>query len=254
MLTVTDLSIIHQQKPLLEDINLTLKPATLYGLIGHNGSGKSTLIKALARETKPSKGQICIDGKDLTTFSHKALAKTLAYLPQKLPDQAGFLVEDLVMLGRYPYQSWLSPPSNTDRQIVDEAMTMTGVKSLASRPLLALSGGEKARAWLAMCLAQKTNYLLLDEPLAALDVVYQVQVLKLIWSLAHEVGLSVLVIIHDLNLAAQFCDEIIALKGGRICHMGTPKTLMTTQTLKEIFGIELTLLTHPITQQKVAVV
>lgn len=254
MLITQQLSVYAYQKTLLKNINLQLKPATLYGLIGHNGSGKSTLIKVLSGNIKPSDGRVLLDGENLHDLSPKLLAKQLAYLPQKLPEQAGFSTKELVMLGRYPHQSFLSRPSEQDHQLVEKAMAVTGVAPFAAASLATLSGGEKARAWLAMCLAQQTPYLLLDEPLAPLDIVYQVQILELIQRLAHEQGLCVVVIIHDINLASQFCDEIIALKGGELVYQGDAQTLMNAETLHDIFGIRLTLLTHPTTGKQVAVV
>lgn len=254
MLITQNLSIHAFDKILLDDININIQPARLYGLIGHNGSGKSTLIKALAGEIRPSKGNIIIDNDNLNKLPPKLLAKKLAYLPQKLPDQSGFSVEELVMLGRYPHQSFLAKPSKTDHQIVQQAMTDTGVAKFAKGSLATLSGGEKARAWLSMCLAQQTPYLLLDEPLAPLDIVYQVQILKLIQNLAHDKGLGIVIIIHDINLASQFCDEIIALKGGKVCYVGDTNGLMNQETLHEIFGIDLHLFTHPQTGKQVAVV
>lgn len=254
MLITEHLYIHAYNKPLLEDISIRLESAKLYGLIGHNGSGKSTLIKALSGEIPPTKGVISIDGNNLNKLPARLLAKKLAYLPQKLPDQSGFSVEELIMLGRYPHQSFLSKPSDNDKQIVAEAMSETGVTKFAKESLAVLSGGEKARVWLSMCLAQKTPYLLLDEPLAPLDVVYQVQILKLIQRLAHDKGLAIVIIIHDINLAAGFCDEIIALKNGRVCYLGDTQTMMQKDTLTDIFGIDLHLLTHPSTGKKVAVV
>lgn len=254
MLTTQNLTIHAFDKTLLDDINLCICPAKLYGLIGHNGSGKSTLIKALAGEITPSAGNIYIDDKPLHQLPPKTLAKKLAYLPQKLPDQSGFSVADLVMLGRYPHQSFLAKPSAQDHQIVAQAMADTGISTFANGSLANLSGGEKARAWLAMCLAQQTPYLLLDEPLAPLDIVYQVQILKLIQTLACEKGLGVVIIIHDINLASQFCDEIIALKGGKVCYLGNTDNLMKKDTLHDIFGIDLHLFTHPKTGKQVAVV
>lgn len=254
MLVTQSLSVYTKDKSLLCDISLQLQPAKLYGLIGHNGSGKSTLIKALSGEIPPSQGEVLLDGQNLSQLSPKTLAKRLAYLPQKLPEQAGFNVKELVMLGRYPHQSFLSKPSDADHQIVHESMNATGIYQFAQKNLSLLSGGEKARAWLSMCLAQNADILLLDEPLAPLDVVYQVQILQLIQRLAHEKNLCVVIIIHDINLASQFCDEIIALKGGSLIYQGDTDNLMTQSTLSDIFGIDLTLLTHPKTGKKVAVV
>lgn len=243
-----------QNKTLISDISVQIQTGKIYGLIGHNGSGKSTLIKALAGETKPSDGQVTIDDKSLSSMSANELAKILAYLPQKLPDATHFSVKELVMLGRYPHQAWLAKPSKADEQIVLQSMQLTGVAQFAEQMVATMSGGERARAWLAMCLAQQTRYLLLDEPLAALDVMYQVEVLRLLRELVAKTGLTVVIILHDINLAAQFCDELIALKQGKIGHQGAVSELMTPSILQDIFGISFSLLTHPVTGQQVAVV
>ena len=254
MLTTQQLCIrTAQNKTLISDISIQIQTGSIYGLIGHNGSGKSTLIKALAGESKPSDGAILIDGVSLTSMTVGQLAKSLAYLPQKLPDATHFDVQELVMLGRYPHQSWLSKPSDEDWAIVKQSMQMTGVTQFANQAVSTMSGGERARAWLAMCLAQQTKYLLLDEPLAALDVKYQIEILKLLRKLVDENDLAVVIILHDINLATQFCDQLIALKQGKVCHQGATQTLMNQAVLQEIFGVQFELLTHPISGQKVAV-
>lgn len=253
MLTTTHLTITTPtQKILLNDISLQFQTGKLYGLIGHNGSGKSTLIKALAGETAPTKGQVLIDNEAVHTLPPKALAKKIAYLPQNLPSTNSFTVYDLVMLGRFPHQGWLAKPSDKDRAIVANAMAKTGVERFKHQAISELSGGEKARAWLAMCLAQETEYLLLDEPLAPLDIVYQVEVLSLLKNLAGD-GLGVVLILHDINLASQFCDELVALKQANLCHAGATAEIMSKDKLHDIFGIELTLINHPTAKHKVAV-
>ncbi|MDN5666240.1 MAG: ABC transporter ATP-binding protein, partial [Psychrobacter sp.] len=158
-----------------------------------------------------------------------------------------------VMLGRYPHQKWLQKPTQMDRDKVDQALKVTQTEAFADRITSTLSGGERARAWLAMCLAQDTKYLLLDEPLAALDMHYQIEVIQLIRRLVDEQGLSVVIIIHDINLAAQYADRIIALKNGRVCHNGTIKSTMQSEVLYDIFNVDMQLLSHPITGQPVAV-
>lgn len=254
MYQLEQLSVRVPNRILLDDIHLCLKPARLYGLIGHNGSGKSSLIKVLAQEQQHYEGRIDLDGRPLKQFSAREFAKKVAYLPQKLADASQFTVQELVMLGRYPHQGWLQKATEYDKQIVQESMKMTGVAQFAEQGVATLSGGERARAWLAMCLAQQSQYLLLDEPLAALDIRYQVEVFQLIRRLVDERGLGVVIIVHDLNLAAQFCDELIALKQAKICHQGSVEYIMQVDILKEIFGIELNLIAHPISGQKVAVV
>lgn len=254
MLTTTNMSFSLQNKTLLSDINLTLEKGKLYGIIGHNGSGKSTLIKLLAGEETPSIGNVEYQKKNIHKMPSKQLARNIAYLPQKLPEVQNFTVEELVMLGRYPWQKWLQKPTKNDRETVLTAMKQTRIDNKSTQTVSTLSGGERARAWLAMCLAQKTDFLLLDEPLAALDIVYQVDILRLIRDLVTEKGLGVVIIIHDLNLASQFCDEFIALKQGEVCHIGDSTNTMDEFVLKNIFGINLHLLSHPVNGHKVAVI
>ena len=228
-------------------------------------------------------------GTAVHTLPPKARARRIAALPQKLPDAADFLVRELVMLGRFPWQGWLQRPSAEDVARVEEAMAQTDVARLAAQPVNTLSGGERQRAWLAMCLAQQSEVLLLDEPLAALDIVYshppkasygvasprrttayclrrcalsetfggwlyQVEVLQLVRQLIAARGLTVVVIIHDINLAARFCDALIALKGGRLCRFAPVGEVMSAAALQEVFGVRLHLLDHPDGKHRVAVV
>ncbi|ELA09317.1 ABC transporter-like protein [Moraxella macacae 0408225] len=257
MLSIQSLCIIRQDKTLLDDITLSLQKGKIYALIGHNGSGKSTLIKALSGEMTPTHGQIVLsdfNDKAIADLPPKTLAKHIAYLAQKLPDANNFTVAELVMLGRYPYQKWLQKPTAQDYAIVAEAMAVTKITKFAERSVATLSGGERARAWLAMCIAQDTPYLLLDEPLAPLDIVYQVEILRLIQNLASQQGKAIVIIIHDINLAAQFCDEFIALKNGKLCHVGDVASTMNQAVLERIFGIQLHLINHPVSGKQVAVV
>ncbi|MGP5516237.1 ABC transporter ATP-binding protein [Psychrobacter alimentarius] len=253
MLHVNQLTISRQGNTLLDNISCELNSNELIALVGHNGSGKSTLIKALAGEMSVNGGSISLDERHIADYSNKELAQQMAYLPQQLPDAAGFTVRELVMLGRYPHQKWLQKPSQVDKDKVEQAMRTTQVEAFAERTTTTLSGGERARVWLAMCLAQDTRYLLLDEPLAALDMHYQLEVIQLIRRLVDEQGLSVIIIVHDINLAAQYADRVIALKNGRICHNGTIKSTMQPDILRSIFNVDMQLLSHPITGHPVAV-
>ena len=253
MLRVNQLTISRQGNTLLDNISCELSSNELIALVGHNGSGKSTLIKALAGEMSVNGGSISLDERHIADYSNKELAQQMAYLPQQLPDAAGFTVRELVMLGRYPHQKWLQKPSQVDKDKVEQAMRTTQVEAFAERTTTTLSGGERARVWLAMCLAQDTRYLLLDEPLAALDMHYQLEVIQLIRRLVDEQGLSVIIIVHDINLAAQYADRVIALKNGRICHNGTIKSTMQPDILRSIFNVDMQLLSHPITGHPVAV-
>ena len=254
MLSLDSVSFRSGDRVLLDAVSFSLPSGQLYGVIGHNGAGKSTLIRLLGGELLPSSGAVLLDGTAVHLLSPKARARPIAALPQKLPDAADFLVRELVMLGRFPWQGWLQRPSAEDVARVEEAMAQTDVARLAAQPVHTLSGGERQRAWLAMCLAQQSEVLLLDEPLAALDIVYQVEVLQLVRQLIAARGLTVVVIIHDINLAARFCDALIALKGGRLCRFAPVDDVMSAAALQEVFGVQLHLLDHPDGKHRVAVV
>ena len=253
MLRANNLNLHIQGNTLLDNVDCEIATNQLVALVGHNGSGKSTLIKALVGEMRSSSGDVTLNERSISDYGSKELAQHMAYLPQQLPDAAGFTVRELVMLGRYPHQKWLQKPNQIDKDKVAEALSVTQTEDLAERITATLSGGERARAWLAMCLAQDTRYLLLDEPLAALDMHYQLEVIQLIRRLVDEQGLGVIMIVHDINLAAQYADRIIALKNGRICHNGTITSTMQPDILRNIFNVDMQLLNHPITGQPVAV-
>ena len=223
------------------------------GLIGHNGSGKSTLLKLLARQVSPTHGSVRLDDRILGTWGDRPLARKLAYLPQNLPPAAGMTVRELVSLGRYPWHGALGRFGDTDTRKTEEAIALTGVEILADRLVDTLSGGERQRAWLAMLVAQNTDCLLLDEPISALDIHHQTEVLSLVRNLSQEKGLGIIVVLHDVNMAARFCDTIIALYTGEMIFQGTPKMLMTPEALQQIYGLPMDVLEHRPTGRLVAV-
>ncbi|MAM09708.1 MAG: iron-hydroxamate transporter ATP-binding subunit [Rhizobiaceae bacterium] len=229
-------------QPLTLDLSLKGQVA---GLIGHNGSGKSTLLKLLARQLPPLGGTVSLNGEPIDKLKDRALARQLAYLPQKPPPAAGMTVRNLVALGRYPWHGALGRFAKADREAVDEAMTLTRVTSMADRLVDTLSGGERQRTWLAMLVAQKPQCLLLDEPISALDIAYQIEILKLVGDLARNHDLGVIVVLHDINMAARFCDEIIALHSGRLLVRGTPEEILKPEILQSIYSIEMRVTTLP---------
>jgi iron complex transport system ATP-binding protein len=229
-------------RALLAPLSLALPASRVVGLIGHNGSGKSTLVKLLARQHSASAGVIRYEGVPLRDWSDRGFARKVAYLPQQTPAAAGLLVRELVALGRYPWHGALGRFGEADRAKVAEAMALTGVAPFADRMVDTLSGGERQRAWLAMLVAQDARCLLLDEPISALDIAHQIEILALMRRLADERGLGIVVVLHDVNMAARFCDEIIALHGGRLIARGSPDDIMTAQTLQAIYGIPMTVI------------
>ncbi len=245
LFALDDVAFALPERTLLGPLSLTLPAKRVVGLIGHNGSGKSTLVKLLARQQQPSAGPVRFAGRPLPKWGDRDFARKVGYLPQQTPPATGMLVKELVALGRYPWHGALGRFSATDREKVAEAMALTDVEIFADRLVDTLSGGERQRAWLAMLVAQDTECLLLDEPISALDVAHQVEVLALVRRLAHERGLAVIVVLHDVNMAARFCDEIVALRGGRLLARGTPDAIMTPPQLETIYGIAMGVMRHP---------
>jgi iron-chelate-transporting ATPase len=231
---------------LLEPLTLALPAGKVVGLIGHNGSGKSTLVKLLARQQPASSGTIRFEGRSLKEWGDRAFARKVAYLPQQTPPASGMLVKELVALGRYPWHGALGRFGQADREKVAEAIALTDVEPFADRLVDTLSGGERQRAWLAMLVAQDAECLLLDEPISALDVAHQIEVLSLVHRLSTERGLGVVVVLHDVNMAARFCDEIIALHSGRLIARGAPADIMTPEKLQAVYGVSMAVMPHPV--------
>lgn len=232
-------------KTLLHPIDLTIHHGQVVGLIGHNGSGKSTLIKLLARQLTPTSGQVSLEGKPLASWGDKPLARQIAYLPQQLPPTEGLRAIDLIRFGRYPWHGALGRFSAEDRAQVNRAMALTDTEQFAHRNVDELSGGERQRVWLAMLIAQNARYLLLDEPTSALDIAHQVEVLSLVRNLGRDLDMGVVVVLHDINMAATYCDHLVALHSGKLLTQGAPKELMNTSTLESIYGISMSVMPHP---------
>ena len=244
-LTLENMSFSVPGRQLLQPLSLSFPPGKVCGLIGHNGSGKSTLLKILGRQAEASGGVARLNDKPLPAWDSKAFARQVAYLPQQLPPAEGLTVRELVALGRYPWHGALGRFGSADHEIVTRAVELVGLQSLAQRLVDSLSGGERQRAWLAMTLSQQSQCLLLDEPTSALDIAHQVEVLALIKRLSRQRGLTVIAVLHDINMAARYCDYLMALRGGGIIARGTPKELMRSEVLAEIYGIPMGIMSHP---------
>ncbi|GAA6132246.1 ATP-binding cassette domain-containing protein [Halopseudomonas sabulinigri] len=241
------------ERTLLQPLDLSLAAGQMIGLIGHNGSGKSTLIKLLARQQAASAGSILLDERPLEAWGEREFARQVAYLPQQLPAAESLTVRELVGFGRYPWHGLLGRFSVDDRQEVERAMELTDVIRFADSLVDTLSGGERQRVWLAMLLAQHTRYLLLDEPTSALDIAHQVDVLALVQRLSRELDLGVIVVLHDINMAARYCDHLVALHTGRLLMQGSPAELMNDQALEAIYGLPMTVIPHPDHSSAIAV-
>lgn len=243
--SLTDVTFRVPGRTLLHPLSLTFPVGKVTGLIGHNGSGKSTLLKMLGRHQKPSDGEIRLNDSPLDSWKSKAFARQVAYLPQQLPAAEGMTVRELVAIGRYPWHGALGRFGVADRELVEEAISLVGLKPFAHRLVDSLSGGERQRAWIAMLVAQDSRCLLLDEPTSALDIAHQVDVLALIHRLSQERGLTVIAVLHDINMAARYCDNLVALRGGEMIAQGSPAEIMQSETLEQIYGIPMGILPHP---------
>ncbi|HEV2269207.1 MAG TPA: ATP-binding cassette domain-containing protein [Steroidobacteraceae bacterium] len=230
---------------LLHPLTLELDSRGITGVIGQNGSGKSTLLKILARQQPASAGQVTYGGRAIDAWPQREFARRVAYLPQQTPATAGLKVRELVALGRYPWHGALGRFRQSDQAKVDEALALAGVELYADRLIDTLSGGERQRVWLAMLVAQDARLLLLDEPIAALDVAHQVEVLRLLKRLSAEKGVASVVVIHEINMAARFCDRIVALKEGRLIAYAPPGEIMRPERLRQIYDIPMSVVSQP---------
>jgi iron complex transport system ATP-binding protein len=224
--------------PIIENFSLDVKAGEIITLIGSNGSGKSTVLKAMGRTLKPSRGAVYLDGKALLSYDTKALARKMAMLPQSHNTPADLTVRDLVAYGRFPHSGIFRASGSKDKEAVDKALYLTQLEELQDRFVSTLSGGERQRAWIALNLAQEPSVLLLDEPTTFLDISHQFELLELVSDMNRNMGIAIVMVLHDLNHAARYSDRIIAIKNKGIYCSGTVKEVMTEKNLREIFNIK----------------
>ncbi len=244
-LSTIKLNVSYSQRQVIDALDLTLPAAKVSVLIGSNGCGKSTLLKAMARLLKPQSGTVILEGMDIHASSTAQVARKLAILPQTPVAPEGISVRQLVSLGRFPYQNWLRQWSAEDEKQVDDALRLTGTDALQHRPVDALSGGQRQRVWIAMTLAQATNTLLLDEPTTYLDLAHQIEVLELLRSLNQQQGKTIVMVLHDLNLACRYADNLVAVQDGRVYAQGAPKEIMTENLVNNVFNLRCRIVDDP---------
>ncbi|MET4692513.1 ABC transporter ATP-binding protein [Endozoicomonas lisbonensis] len=232
------LSLGYGDKTIINNIDLDIPEGKITTLIGANGCGKSTLLRSMARLLKPKSGCVLLDGREVFTSSTKEIAKRLAILPQGPVAPEGMSVMQLVRQGRYPHQSWLKQWSEEDERCVMEALSATNMSEFSERTVDSLSGGQRQRAWIAMTLAQNTSVILLDEPTTYLDMSHQIEILDLLFDLNRNSGRTVVMVLHDMNLASRFSDNIVAVKDGEIYASGAPETVMTAELVEQVFGLD----------------
>lgn len=239
------LTVGYGQDPVLRDLDLQIPADRVTTLIGPNGCGKSTLLKSLC-DLLPFTGEVLLEGRSIRELKGVQRARRLTLLPQSPTAPEGLTVAGLVARGRHPYQSWLAQWSARDDDVVRDALEATGLLGLAHRPIAALSGGQRQRVWTAMALAQQTPILLLDEPTTYLDISHQYSLLNLFAALNRQ-GTTIVAVLHDLNQAARYATHLIAMKQGRIVAEGTPREVVTEQTMREVFDVDALVMDDPIT-------
>jgi iron complex transport system ATP-binding protein len=245
-LQAVGLKLGYGDRIVVDGLDLGIEAGTVTTIIGPNGCGKSTLLRALGRLLKPSGGEVLLDGKRIDKMPSKEVARILGVLPQAPTAPEGLTVADLVARGRHPHQTWYRQWSSDDEAAVSEALSMTGLLDLGERPLDELSGGQRQRAWISMALAQGTDLLLLDEPTTFLDLAHQIEVLELVRRLHGELGRTVVMVLHDLNLAARYADRLVAMRDGKVIASGTPAEVLTEGLLAEVFDLEAKVIEDPV--------
>jgi iron complex transport system ATP-binding protein len=245
-LEVQNLTCAYDDRPVLEKLCLSAHPGEVLALIGPNGVGKSTLMRAMARLLRPRRGRVLLAGRDLWRTTPRTVARQLAMAPQVDGTGWSVTVEQAVGLGRAPHRGWLLPLTAQDRTAVVRALEQTGLADLRERLVTELSGGEQHRVVLARVLAQEPQVLLLDEPTSHLDLKYQSEILGLAQRLAHQDGLTVVISLHDLNLAALYADRLALLGEGRLLIVGPPAEVLTPERLSRVYGVPVVVTRHPL--------
>lgn len=246
MIRVNQLFKLHQQLEILRDITFDVTEGEMFGVIGPNGSGKSTLLKLLSGVERPTSGEIRLNGNPVERNSRKDLAKWLAVLQQDALPPVGFTVREVVEMGRYPFQNWLGEEAADCAELIDAIIRDLGLGALEHRTLEQLSGGERQRVALGKVMAQQPRLLMLDEPTTYLDIGYQIALMDSVRRWRQWTNLTVIAVLHDLNLAAQYCDRILLIHQGRQVKVGTPDEIMDENLLSQVYGVRPIILRHPI--------
>lgn len=246
-------SLGYDDRAVVEDLSMRLPPGQVSVIVGANACGKSTLLRGMARLLSPSAGAVLLDGKSIHHTATKKVAEALGLLPQTPVAPEGIKVSDLVGRGRYPHQGWFRHWTAEDDEAVGQALASTATLDLATRPVDELSGGQRQRVWIAMALAQETDLLLLDEPTTYLDVSHQVEVLDLLTDLNQRRGTTIVIVLHDLNLACRYADHLVAMCGGRIVCEGVPREVVTEQMVDAVFGMPSQIMSDPVSDTPMVV-
>lgn len=252
-LQAKNLRLAYGDRAIVDELSVDIPNGKITVIIGPNACGKSTLLKALARLLKPSQGSVILDGKAIHQMGTKQVAKRLGLLPQTPIAPEGIYVTDLVARGRTPHHTLFQHWSDEDEQAVLDALEATGTLELADRRIDELSGGQRQRVWIAVALAQQTGILLLDEPTTYLDLKHQIEVLNLVKRLNKRDGRTIVIVLHDLNLACRYADHMIAMRDGQILAKGTPEQVITPQTVEKVFDLACEIVADPLSKSPMVV-
>lgn len=246
-LTTQDLSLGYAGRTIVDRVSTEIPAGKITVIIGPNGCGKSTLLRGLGRLLAPQDGVVHLDGDDLATIGSRDLATKIGLLPQQPIAPDGITVADLIGRGRHPHQRWFRQWSTADEHAVSRAMLSTELTDLADAPIDELSGGQRQRVWIALALAQDPAVMLLDEPTTYLDLAHQLDVLGLLAQINRNHHRTIVLVLHDLNMAARCADHLVAMRDGQIVAQGTPEEVVTAETVREVFGVDATVITDPVT-------
>lgn len=238
----------YESKEVLKDINLSVNPGEMFGIIGPNGCGKSTLMKLLSGAEKPTKGTVEINGKLIKEYKPKELAKKLAVLQQESLPLVGFTVREIIEMGRYPYQNWLGEEVTAryhEDSIIDQTISRLNLGHLANQTIDNLSGGERQRVAIGKVMAQEPTILMLDEPTTYLDIGYQIQMMEIVKRWQRECQLTVVIILHDLNIASMYCNRIMMIREGNVAKLGVPTSVIQDELIGSVYQTRPFVIDHP---------
>ncbi|MDI2585743.1 ABC transporter ATP-binding protein [Psychrobacillus sp. NEAU-3TGS] len=241
-----NLTLSYGDSIIINELDLQIPKGEITVFIGGNGCGKSTLLRSIARLLKPKNGAVLLEGNAIAKMSTKDVAKQMSILPQSPVAPEGLTVLQLVKQGRYPYQTWLKQWTEKDEEEVTKALKATAIEDLKDRPVDSLSGGQRQRAWIAMTLAQDTDVILLDEPTTYLDMTHQIEILDLLYELNEKEQRTIVMVLHDLNLACRYADNIVAIKDRKIYAQGKPEHIVSCPLVKDVFGMDCQITMDPL--------
>lgn len=252
-LTASNINAGYGNKNILDSVTVHIPQNKISVILGSNGSGKSTLLKTFCRLIQPTSGQILLNENTIECMKSKELAKVIGMLPQTSVAPEGIKVAELVSRGRYPHRKFMSPLTSEDYTAIEEAMKAMKITDIADRSIDELSGGQRQRVFIALALAQQTDILFLDEPTTYLDIAYQIEILDLLKDLNQTKKTTIVMVLHDINLSTKYADYIFAMKNGKLILEGNPNESITTETIREIYGIESMIINDPISNSPLVI-